>query len=117
MSTEQDDKITASTLRYTRGRLSTWTRFQLAVLTVFGLSYLFLGTSTLELLYCIPGERSLFGQDTDLGYLGAVAAISAPVLLLVSIAIGRIELVVAAIGNLALAIVWMVRFFVLMSYL
>ena len=105
------------TLRYARKVERAWTRLQLSVAVACGVALLFLGLSTAELLYTIPGERYLFGQRTDTFHPGLAAAIASPVILALSFLARKSEIVLAAACLVVLAIVWTVRFFVLLSYL
>lgn len=105
------------TLPYARKVQRPWTRFQLSMVVVCAVALVFVGVSTIELLYQVPGERYLFGQPSDFGYLGLIAAIASPIILVLSFFARKPEVITAAACLVVLAIIWTVRAFVLLSYL
>jgi hypothetical protein len=108
----------ADRLPYARSADRPWTLFQVGVATACAVALLVLGVSTAELLYHVPGgARYLFGQRTDIGYLGLLSAILSPIIFVLSCFAQRFVLISAAACLVALAIIWTVRMFVLLSHL
>jgi hypothetical protein len=112
-----DNTESPETLPYARKVERPWTRFQLSMAVACGIALLFLGLSTAELLYTIPGERYLFGERTDTFHPGLAAAVVSPIILVLSFFTRRLEVVIAAGCLVVLAIIWSVRLLVLLSYL
>lgn len=59
----------------------------------------------------------LFGQKTDIGYLGLMAVLMSPIIFVISYFTRKFEVIVAAVCLVVLAGIWVVRVSVLLSHL
>lgn len=104
-------------ISYARNVPSRWPRLHIAIACVCGAAYLGLGLSTAEALYHIPGERYLFGENSDVYFIGVAFALLSPVVLIVSAFTQNRVLLILAAGLVVLAVVWALRICALLHYL
>lgn len=77
---------------------------------VLGCAYASIMSWLAESYYNISAERWLFGSDNDLAFfLGVCSVLLSPLLVLLAAASKRRVLVVASVGVLVLALVWVAR--------